>query len=307
MQVRASSDDDTLPRELDLEGLAHLVRDLPIRLRGGRAELIAALHRRLGDAMATSDWWTGVAFGDLIETGEGILNPVWSDPLVASSVVRPIVAATTLAARTRRALAQVIGAPAVIADQVDAEELRIAWDRVGSVDARASSWLGAVRRDDSRQRLERDLAEARASVRALSAERDKAAREQTDLAKRIARLESMLQEAHGSTRGMTRHEARQHMIDALTPLAELAVEAETLAVSGAPADLLVEKVRSAVARHGLQPIGRSGSSVSYQPSIHDVLAAPPREGSAASVLRPGYTWQSANEEVVLMKALVSAM
>lgn len=86
--------------------------------------------------------------------------------------------------------------------------------------------------------------------------------------------------------------------------AELAMELEELVVNGAGADILIERVRRGAGTQGLTPIGSAGQTASFDRSKHSPIVGSPKDGTRVTVVRPGYSWRTAKEDVLVAKALV---
>jgi hypothetical protein len=99
---------------------------------------------------------------------------------------------------------------------------------------------------------------------------------------------------------------RQTRVDGLRAVAELAGEIEELAYNSGDPDVIVERVQTRVEAQSIDQIGRSGEQTTFDSSRHEAIGSRPGVGSAVTVVRPGYTWRTDNEDVLLQRALVSA-
>jgi hypothetical protein len=97
---------------------------------------------------------------------------------------------------------------------------------------------------------------------------------------------------------------RQAILDGLRTLAELASEVEELTVNQASARAMIHRVRSRVRLSGLAPIERAGESTAYDRQRHQSIDAPIADGAPVVVVRPGYTWQAPDEEILVVRAVV---
>ena len=97
---------------------------------------------------------------------------------------------------------------------------------------------------------------------------------------------------------------RQTVLDGLRALAELASEVEELTVNEASARAMVHRVRSRVKLAGLEPVERAGETVAFDRKRHELIGPPVRDGSPVVVVRPGYAWRTAREEVLVARAVV---
>jgi len=125
-------------------------------------------------------------------------------------------------------------------------------------------------------------------------------------AARRAGLMEILREALGDQPEDAEETARRRQaeIDAVRALAELASEAEELAVNEARAEALIHRVRARVKRSGLEPIERAGDETTFDRKRHRPISGSIPDGAPVVVVRPGYIWRSSAEEVLIAKAVV---
>ena len=97
---------------------------------------------------------------------------------------------------------------------------------------------------------------------------------------------------------------RQSEIDAVRALAELASEVEELTVNEVAPDVMIRQVRAWVKRTGLEPIERSGAETTFDRKLHKPIGRPISDGAVVVVVRPGYVWRAATEDVLIGKAIV---
>jgi hypothetical protein len=100
----------------------------------------------------------------------------------------------------------------------------------------------------------------------------------------------------------SRTRQRQAMLDGVRALAELASEVEELATSQASTRAMVHRVRSRVKLAGLEPIERAGESARFDGRRHQSIGPPIENGAPVLVVRPGYTWSSPTDEILVMRA-----
>lgn len=98
---------------------------------------------------------------------------------------------------------------------------------------------------------------------------------------------------------------RQLRVDAARALAEVAMEVEELAEAGVSAAVTVERIRALAAGFGLVPIGRAGERTPFDPALHAPIGGSVPPGSVVSVIRPGYTWQAPDQDVLIAKAQIA--
>ena len=86
--------------------------------------------------------------------------------------------------------------------------------------------------------------------------------------------------------------------------ANLAMEVEELVANGAEADILIERVRRSAGAQDLTPIESAGATASFDGRKHSPVAGRPKDGARVTVVRPGYSWRTPKEDVLVAKALV---
>jgi hypothetical protein len=104
--------------------------------------------------------------------------------------------------------------------------------------------------------------------------------------------------------GVAAARQRQAAIDAARALAELAIEVEELTAKQASAETLVHRLRARVNRSGLEPIDRAGAETTFDRKRHRSIGGSIRDGAPVFVVRPGYVWKAAEEDVLIAKAVV---
>lgn len=126
-----------------------------------------------------------------------------------------------------------------------------------------------------------------------------------ELAERCDHLEEILRQEHAASVGLRAAQRRQLQIDVIRTLADVAAEVEELATDHFGPEVLVDRVRSIVSAHALEPIGAAGATSPFDPDLHVPAYGTPEAGTMTTVIRPGYRWCLADEDVVLSKALVT--
>lgn len=86
--------------------------------------------------------------------------------------------------------------------------------------------------------------------------------------------------------------------------ASLAMEIEELVANGAEADILIERVRRSAGSQDLTPIESAGGTTSFDRAKHSPIVGSPKDGTQVTVVRPGYSWRTPKEDVLVAKALV---
>jgi len=97
---------------------------------------------------------------------------------------------------------------------------------------------------------------------------------------------------------------RQAVLDGVRALAELASEVEELATNQASSRALIHRVRSRVRLSGLEPIERAGDAATFDRRRHEPIGPPIADGAPVIVVRPGYAWKTAHEDVLVARAAV---
>jgi len=124
-------------------------------------------------------------------------------------------------------------------------------------------------------------------------------------------LEARVRGAYQGARETRTAQERQIKIDAMRALAEVAMEVEELAATGADigvtVGVIVERVRALAAESDLVPIGRAGDEMVFDPGAHTPIGGLPAAGSRVWVIRPGYTWRAGDRDVLIGKAHVAAV
>jgi len=119
-------------------------------------------------------------------------------------------------------------------------------------------------------------------------------------------LEHRLRVSHQGAREARGAQERQLRIDAARAVADVAMEVEELAAAGADPEVTVERIRALAKAFDLDPIGRAGDQVAFDPRAHTPIGGYPADGSAVVVIRPGYSWRAGDQDVLVAKAQVAA-
>jgi len=98
---------------------------------------------------------------------------------------------------------------------------------------------------------------------------------------------------------------RQLRVDAARALADVAMEVEELAAAGADGRVAVERIRALVAGFGLHPIGRAGERTLFDAVRHTPIGVAVPAGSVVLIIRPGYSWQAGDQDVLLARAQIA--
>jgi hypothetical protein len=97
---------------------------------------------------------------------------------------------------------------------------------------------------------------------------------------------------------------RQAEIDAARALAELASEVEELVVNEVSAATMIHRVRSRVRRSDLEPVDRAGEETTFDRKRHKPISGSIRDGAPVVVVRPGYVWKAATEDLLVVRPVV---
>lgn len=287
----------------ELSILAKAASLLPFARSGGRSGLLAALVRDHADDLASPRWWRGLSPEDLVVAGNGALGHVLTLEAVSQEVVAPLALETVRSAKSRRDLAWVLSVPATVADTVPVDVAAKAATAVAATDGWLASWLDHLRDAQGRKRLE---AEAdRAGILHVRAETARVAAQSAlqEMEDRNDRLQVAVSDSHQATNELHSARERQIKIDAVRAMAQLG--ALVVGSAGRLTDeQLVARVESSLARQSLIPIGSRGSQVLFDPSVHDSSDPGLNPGEQVTVTRSGYTWETDQEAIVLVKAVV---
>lgn len=104
---------------------------------------------------------------------------------------------------------------------------------------------------------------------------------------------------------LRRAQDRQAKINAVRPVAELAIDVEEFAHNGADSEQIVKRVRSTAALRDLTPIEVAGKDTHFDSAIHKLQFGDPKPGTKVFVLKPGYSFRYGNEVIVIEHALVA--
>jgi hypothetical protein len=288
----------------DLPLLARVARRADFARTGGRSALLVALYQVVPSEAVAAPWWEGASFDQLAEAGHGPLAKVLQDPVVAASVVQPIVEKALAETSTRSGLGRLLTAPAPLAEWVSGQGLKDAILRVGQGDVIVDRWAAVLTDAGAVRQLSSDLENAREEARSS---RDYAqAQEQraAALEERVERLSHQLAEMRGSQVELRGAHERQLKLDLIRTIARMAAQVSQSAQLGQD-EALARSISHATSREGLKPIGRQGGMDAFDPSIHDPMGANLDTGAEVVVVRQGYTWVHDDEAVVILKAQVA--
>jgi hypothetical protein len=118
-------------------------------------------------------------------------------------------------------------------------------------------------------------------------------------------LEARLRAGYVAGRDLRAAQERQIRIESVRALADVVAEVEELAAAGVAADITLERVRALARASGLDAIGRVGEMTAFAPAWHAPIGSRPSDDSRVTVIRPGYTWRTGAEVVLIHKAQVA--
>ncbi len=288
----------------DLRTLARSIQGLPFNATGGRSSLLAALAVG-GHAGELRDpaWWVGLEYDDLVAAGNGALGSVFALADVGDHVVQPIVSQRLSAMSNRRDLAWLFSLPPVVAQRAMVDDVAKAAWAIGTRDAWLGDLLGHLRDESGRRALEIERDEA---IRQYHDSQDATQRALASLAEaedRVSRLQARVSASHTESHGLRASNARQAKLDSLRTLAQIAVTVES-SVGRLSPDQLFARVLAALGRQGIQQVGTRGQVVPFDPISHDPGLTSLGSGAPVIVTRSGYAWHDADEQLVLVKAVV---
>jgi hypothetical protein len=97
---------------------------------------------------------------------------------------------------------------------------------------------------------------------------------------------------------------QQRERDAVRALAEMAIEVEELVANEASGRAVVHTVRALTKLAELRPIERAGQTTRFDRARHTSVGGRIPDGAPVLVLRPGYTWNSPDGEILIARAVV---
>lgn len=286
--------------------IARAVNRLPLDESGPRSRFLAALFEIRRKHLGNDLLWKNVDLDGLDLAAGGVMRRALLDDDVAERIIRPEVERYMAACSTRHGVARLIALRGSFARFIDAGAVTAVLERVARDDPKAGEWFRGLRQQDrmNAATLERDLAiqdAARARMLAEGAEK----RTEKALAERdVAR--SALNRASQANVQASDAQLRQAKLDVLRSLASLAVTIkDSTAAKDDPA--LLQRLGFALRREGLVEIAVLGETVTYDPALHDAQGEHIDPGTSVSVGRSGYTYDSGDESLVLVKAHVSVI
>lgn len=287
----------------DKQAIARAQARLPLTGTGSRATVLSIVASADVTEIAQSRWWRDVTIDDLANITSGPLLPVLELASVVDAVVRPLAVEAIRHVKTRRGLGHMLAASRPVAEALPADAVSDALVRVSRTDAPLRSWLDVVRDTEALSALEVERDQMAKDLHQKTRELARAEEDVQRLRSSAARLESRVHEAERARTAMRGSQERQIRIDAMRALAGLAAFVEGSIDRLEPARLKA-RVSALVRRQGIGSIETPDDVVAFDPARHESVGPAIQPGQKVVVRRCGYTWDSPQEEVVLVRALV---
>jgi hypothetical protein len=290
----------------DVRALARATQDLPLEKRSGRSLFLAALYNASPGVAQDPMWWADVSMKELAQASTGPLAVALNDETIGRTFVAPVVRSFVDSASTRGALAQVVGAPVELARHLSDEMLRQLWDRAASTDNLADQWLSALSSEAELEHLRHSTDKATANFERSNAKLASSIEKIRGLEAELDRLHQELRAMRQETHVASEAHDRQVKLDVVTALANLALSVVHSPEARNDAALM-QTVDYITGREGLDKLEAAGAEVTFRPDIHDSMGETISPETPVTVLRPGYTYMTAAETIVLIKAQVGKL
>lgn len=302
-RTQTSVGEDWAQADQRVKDVAMGMNRLPLDEEGPRSKFLAALFDIRRQHLDGDLLWKSIELDDLHRAAGGVMRRVLLDPDLAERIVRPAVAQFAAECSTRHDLGKLVALRGTFASYVDERALTTAMSRVAKDDRKMAEWFRGLRQQELLDSVarQRDAAVQEAlTAKAATAEAEK--RAEKALADRDA-ASAALKRASEKAVQASEAQLRQAKLDVLRSLASLAVTIrESAAAKDDPA--LTQRLGFALRREGLVEIADSGETVNYDPGLHDAQGDHIDSGTPVIVSRCGYTYDSRDEQLVLVKAHV---
>jgi hypothetical protein len=262
--------------------------------------LTAVLGTQHEPALSVSKTWQGLGLDQLVDLIESA-HPL-TGPLLDSDGAPGVEIATSWLRRQAQARVAVGGAlqwPATLLAAVPQELLASLVERARSEDPLARELL----RDPALPAAEARLVEQEAAfalrLEHAARERDEALAELDSVTKRLQWAEDRLRGTRSETEGAYLAQMRQAQIDAVRALAGVLDRVFEADQGGTAWRAALEAARG----FGVVLLGTVDETVGFDASRHEVVGG--ATGTQVVVRRPGYAWISKDENIVLVRALVT--
>lgn len=302
-RTKTSVGEDWTQADQRVKDVAIGMNRLPLDEEGPRSKFLAALFDIRRQHLDGDLLWKSIELDDLHHAAGGVMRRVLLDPDLAERIVRPAVAQFAADCSTRHDLGKLVALRGTFAAYVDERALTTAMARVAKDDRKAAEWLRGLRQQELLDSVtkQRDAA-VHEAVTAKAATAEAEDRAERALADRDA-SSAALRRAGEKAVEASDAQLRQAKLDVLRSLASLAVTIrESAAAKEDPA--LIQRLGFALRREGLVEIASSGETVNYDPGLHDAQGDHIDSGTPVIVSRCGYTYDSGDEQLVLVKAHV---
>jgi murein DD-endopeptidase MepM/ murein hydrolase activator NlpD len=288
----------------EMASVLRAIEHVPFEAAGGRSALMAVLNSRESSLIQSVRAWQGLTWESLLDGASGALQPVVANPFVRESVVLPHVRRALQEADRRNLIAEILGAPRVIAELVEGDQLANALRRVAASDSQLAAWLQPIGNESAMQHLRESLAEAQ-GAKEISIRAEYETREKLEHAlEKLADAEARLRDSATASAELHESERRQLVADAATVIAKITATVEQDLDTDSNR-LVLEKLWAFGARVDVLPFGVRGESVPFDPELHKSPGTRPDIGAPVIVARSGYQWKNGSRTDVLIPALVS--
>ena len=297
-------DPQDLLLKIDRGAFFDALGELPFTKGGEKALLIAQIASVDRSIAAELGWWRGFAWDNAGEVASGPLSSLIAESEPLTKMVRAVVDAFVSGVSTRRALAELLGAPRFAVEHIEPQTVVALFSRVAENDSLFASWRLLITAQAERANLAAQIEDAKVDrARALESE-GRVIAERNDLSDHLAATQVELESVKSEKVGLSERERRQVMIDAARVVAQMAATVEQAATGeGAPG--LLRKVNTLAERFGVRIDSERGISAVFDPARHTSPGIRPAGGDAVNVARSGYTWFDGNEHLVIVQALVT--
>jgi hypothetical protein len=302
--ISVLDDPQDLLSKIDRGAFFDALAELPFTNGGEKALLIAQIARVDRSLAAESGWWRGFRWHNVGEVASGPLSSLIVDSELLTEMVHAVADAFASGVSTRRALAELLGAPRFAVEHIEPPTVVALFSRVAESDSLFASWSLLVTGQSERAALAAQVEDAKGDkARALESE-GRVVAEMNDLRDYLAATQVQLESLQSEAVGLSERERRQVKIDTARVVAQMAATVEQASEERA-ANSLFRKVNTLAERFGLRLDAERGTSVAFNPARHSSPGIRPHDGEVVNVARAGYTWFDGNDELVIIPALVT--
>lgn len=290
--------------QIDLTAFTSELGNLPLRDGQARVALLNSIQKADASEIEHRRWWSKLRWEDFSSLHSGLLLAALARPAVVNEIVNPLVAEFVQSVTTRRALGELLAAPAFALENLDPRRIASLVETVSGHDGLLSSWHSEIAKVAENEAMASRVATAEEHLRLAEISRREADEKTSKQAAKLLELSRALEMARKEHSGLSSRERRQVVLDAAKAMAQVAAMVDA---DGARLEHpeLVRKVNAIVERHGLSRTAYRGAQVAFDPVAHSAPGVRPKLGEKVNVARPGYTWDSGEEQVVVLQALVA--